>query len=340
VKRLAALVALVALAVPARAHASHTWQGTYTRYTMPAGPTWPTRDYFVYVPPSLPPAGERSLVVFLHGCTQDATEAALGVGWNDLADARGFVVAYPEQSTGADGSAAQCWNEGQPLIYSREEGELRTIAEITRAVASTYGADAGHVYVTGISSGALMSSAMAASYPDLYAAAGSVAGCGYQCADPTGLLAYLRMGPYARPVPAFVVQGTTDDVVVAPAGELAVEQWVGTNDLADDGSMNGSVSHVPDIENHVEPLNPSPGGGDACIRPSNNPCPGGILGLSSYPYTVRTFARGDGTVVVEAWLMHGLMHNYPHGNPEGTFTDPLGPDVNLPMYDFFEAHAR
>jgi poly(3-hydroxybutyrate) depolymerase len=337
-RRLLLLLTITASLIGQRPASAHTWQGTFTKYTLPATADYPSRDYYVYVPPAV--ATPRTLVVFLHGCTQTAMQAALGVRWNELADERGFVVAYPEQSIGLDGDAARCWNYGQALIYPREQGEIASIAAITDAVTPANDIDAGHVFVAGISSGAIMASTMTASYPDVYAAVMSHAGCGYPCADPTGVAAYLREGPYARVVPAIVFQGTTDDVVVAPLGELATEQWVGTNDLADDGLQNGSVSHAPSVENHFEPLNPSPGGGDPCIRNWNNPCPGGVLGLQEYPYTIRRYADSSGSVVVESWLIHGLMHNYPHGSSEGTFTDPLGPDINVPTYEFFMSHAR
>jgi hypothetical protein len=34
------------------------------------------------------------------------------------------------------------------------------------------------------------------------------------------------------------------------------------------------------------------------------------------------------------------MHNYPGGDPSGTFSDPLGPDITTPTFEFFRMHAR
>lgn len=324
------------------------WQGTYTRHTQPADAVSPGRDYLLYVPPTLPPAGQRALVVFLHGCTQSADEVAPGVGFNELADQRGFVVVYPEQKTysgepDVDGSSAQCWNAGQSEVAPRFHGELGTVARITQSVAATHGADPTRVYIAGISSGALMASSMAAVYPDLYNAVGSVAGCGYLCADATGDLAHRRMGALARAMPAFIVQGSADYVFNPALGEVTVSQWVGTNDLADDGRRNGSVAPVPAVEHrHLDELeSAAPGSGDACLHTfPRNPCPAGALGIDHYPTTIRRYADdlGAGATVVEAWLIHGLSHNYPGGDYAGTFTDPHGPRISEAMFDFFESH--
>jgi poly(hydroxyalkanoate) depolymerase family esterase len=339
---LVALLAVAGFALPHGAQASHTWQGSFMHHTLPAGAAYPARDYWTYVPPSLPPSGERALVVFLHGCTQSAEDAALGTRWNDLADARGFVVAYPDQdTTHVDGNAAGCWNSGQSEVFARDQGELGSVATITRSVASTYGADPSRVYVIGLSGGAGMASSMAAVYPDLYSGVGVVAGCGYLCADATGDIAYHRMGTYARVVPAFLAVGSADEVYNPALGELAVHQWVGTNDLADDGAHNGSVSPVPTIENRdLDQLSSaSPGSGDTCLHDyPRNPCPAGALGIDTYPTTIRRFAGAGGQTIVEAWLIHGLSHNYPNGDVEGSFTDPHGPDLTTAAFDFFESH--
>lgn len=343
-------VALVVSAQPAQA--KHKWRGTFTRHTLAAGATYPTRDYYVYVPVRLAPAAKRALVVFLHGCTQSAVETALGARWNDVADRHGFVVVYPDQRvpppddpSDVDGSSAQCWNAGQSAVFPRGEGEIESVAQITRSVARKFRADRRRVFVMGISGGALMATTMAATYPDMYAAVGSVEGCPYLCADLTGHLAYQRMGTFARVVPAFLVHGTADYIFNPALGAAADAQWVGTNDLADNGSADGSLARAPAMENHgVDSVGLSPGATDACVHVSppkgNNPCPGRPLGWSSYPYTRHTYSTSNGEVLVESWFIHGLSHNYPGGDPEGTFVDPLGPDVTSAAYAFFVDHAR
>jgi hypothetical protein len=162
------------------------------------------------------------------------------------------------------------------------------------------------------------------------------------CSDPTGDAAYMRMGAFARVMPVMVVQGTADYVTNAVMGELTVLQWLGTDDLADDGAHNQSISLLParteqrnlDSINHADPLH-----GDACLQAfPRNPCYGGTLGIAPYPSTVRQWDDGAGRVVVESWLVHGLSHNYSGGSYAGSFTDPYGPDITSAAWSFFAAH--
>lgn len=303
----------------------------------PAHAVVPVRNYVVHA------AGSRALVVVLHGCAQTAADIAAGSGWNQLADREGFTVVYPEQSTGLDGNAARCWNSGQAAALPRGDGELEAVAQITRTVASTYGVPSDRIYLLGLSSGALMANAMAATYPDLYAAFASVAGCSYQCSDPTGDAAYMRMGPYARVMPVMVIHGSADYLTNPAMGELTVLQWLGTNDLADDGARNHSISPVPASVEHrdLDALQrPDPANGDACLVAPfpRNPCVGGALGLSPYPTTVKTYVDNAGRVVVESWLVHGLSHNYSGGSYAGNATDPYGPDITSAAWSFFQSH--
>lgn len=339
--RIALLSALVAgaLATPT-VHAEPTWQGTVERRTMPADAVSEARDYLLYRPPVLAEPVERTLVVLLHGCSQTATDAMDGVGWNDLADQRGFVLVYPEQSTGVDGNGARCWNSGQAPVYPRGQHELETLARITRAVRDEHEVAGGRVFIAGISSGALMTAAMAATYPDLYAAMGSVIGCGYPCGDASGVAAHDRMAEHARLVPGFFVAGSADYLVNVAMSQAGARGWAAANDLADDGEANGSVSNQPESEHRGFDQEPAPGT-DLCLRYANNPCPAGAAGYRDYPTTVDRYLGTDGSVVAESWLLHGLSHSYPGGDPDdGTFTDPHGPGITAPMYEFFLAAAR
>ncbi|HVV36099.1 MAG TPA: PHB depolymerase family esterase [Acidimicrobiales bacterium] len=363
---LALLMALATLVgVTGRAAAvtpSTRWRGTFSaRLTLPAGSdaagTWPRRNYYVYVPPSLPATGHRSLVVYLHGTTQTAIDAANGATWNDLADQERFIVVYPEEATSAesgdatDGSSdLRGWSWGRAAYETRGSGESRAIEEITQRVIASYGVDRGSVYIGGVSAGAIMSTVVAATYPDVYSAVASWAGCDYLCVDASGALGYQRMGAYARVVPTIMFAGTLDYTVNPALTGTQIPGTVEMNDLADDGLPNRSVRLVKGPTNHnlsVATLEPGPhpdvsSNGCHVTNSANNPCPAGWLDWKTYPYTVTEFGYGTQPkdVVVESWVIHGMSHNYSGGNPEGSYVDPYGPETTAPAWRFFRAHSR
>jgi poly(hydroxyalkanoate) depolymerase family esterase len=322
--------------------------GTYTKYEYAVDP-YPHRDYYVYVPSTLPPT-PAPLIVYLHGCQQTANDAALGVRWNEAAEAHGFIVVYPEQKVSSaeqedptDGNGGHCWNWFLPDHQQRDAGEPATIAGITQRVMSEYNVDADRVYVIGASAGAGMSANLAASYPDLYAAVGLVAGVPYTGGDLDGSQAAAAMGEHARVMPVFVAHGTLDEVAVFPAGVAEVHQWLGTNDIVDDGSANNSVSRQPDsIENFgVDASLLANLGtiGDLCITPPMAvPCVGGALGLNEYPHTVAHYVDAQGQPLIDFWIVHGAGHAYVGGSREGNYTDPIGPNTTALAYAFFMAH--
>jgi poly(3-hydroxybutyrate) depolymerase len=144
-------------------------------YTGPAG----SIDYVLHVPASDAP---MPLLVYLHGCGAPPSVPGL----DDLADAHGFAVAYPIQSRTAN--ADGCWNWTSPANLHRDQGEPALIAAVTRQVMATEGIDPHRVWIAGHSAGSGMTANMVAAYPDLYAAAGIIAGCGQlSCLDVTGL---------------------------------------------------------------------------------------------------------------------------------------------------------
>ncbi|MGH2806079.1 MAG: extracellular catalytic domain type 1 short-chain-length polyhydroxyalkanoate depolymerase [Actinomycetota bacterium] len=328
------LATVVALSMALPAGADPKWKGTWERreYSNDAG----TRAYMLYIPSKL--KKDVPVLVYLHGCTQTAEDAALGTRFNALAEEEGFVVIYPEQAPEANGS--RCWNWFLPEHQQRDLGEPSLIAGMTESVLEEVDGSRSHVFVSGASAGGAMSSIMGATYPDLYAAIGILAAPAYGGADATGDLAYAAMGEFARAMPTIIFQGTADSLVVYPAGRTALTQWLETNDLADNGSRDGSVSRVPEIENRAFEQQPSPGSGEPCVPPPPSfPCAGGVIGFQEqYPHTIESYAGGDGEVLVEFWSIHGLGHAYPGGDPEGSFTDPLGPDVTTSTFEFFMAH--
>lgn len=327
-----ALVAAVLLLGPVSA--ADARPGAFTRHT------GHEREYWLFAPGGSQAPG-RPLVVFLHGCTQDAQDIALGTRWKEVAAQHGVVVAFPEQSVAANGM--QCWNWFEPDHQARGAGEPAIIAGIVEEVVRRQRIDQSRVYVGGVSAGADMATILAATYPDVFAAVMPFAGCAYlTCGDISGLAAHEAQGEHARVVPAMVVQGTIDPLNNAGMGETAVRQWIGTNDLGDDGKPNGSVPPVPSKTEHVGADPTVLGGvgtvGDLCVRSWQYPCAGALLGLESYPYTVHRHERRGGCSVVDAWYIHGLSHDYPGGDARGTFTDPIGPALTEATWAFFDQH--
>lgn len=305
------------------------------------------RDYWLYVP-----AGDahkaRPLVVFLHGCYESATEAATATRFNELARQRDFIVVYPQQNVTpnasapfVDGNGAGCWNWFLPEDQRRDSGETAVIAGLTRQVAAQLGADPRRIFVSGISAGADLTVSLAAAYPDLFAAAGVLAGCGYAtCTDVTGELAHQQMGPRARVVPMLIENGSADTLNNMAMASTLLSGWLGTDDLADDGLLNSSVSRLPaSVQHYAFDQTPSPGSGDACVHNRSWTCPGGVVGFQdSYPYTVATYDDARGCDILQFWTIHGLEHAHPHAPAGGPYTDPLGPDVTTASYEFFMAH--
>jgi poly(hydroxyalkanoate) depolymerase family esterase len=262
------------------------------------------RDYKLFVPsdarPNLP------LVVMLHGCTQGPDDFAAGTGMNALAEAEGFLVAYPAQSGRANGQ--RCWNWFQPGDQGRDSGEAGIIAGLTRAIIAEHRVDPARVYIAGLSAGGAAAVNIARVYPDLYAAVGIHSGLAAGCArDVSTALSVMRLGPVAPAdctmsevrVPTIVFHGESDGTVNLRNGEQALAQ------AGIDGLTPESAEAV------------SPGG------------------LS---YTRTRYADGAGRVAVEGWIVRGLGHAWSGGSPAGSYTDPRGPDASRAMLDFFRAN--
>ena len=130
--------------------------------------------YRVFAPPEA--AENLPLIVMLHGCTQTPEAFAATTQMNKLAASARCVVAYPEQSRAAN--ASLCWNWFRATDQRRDSGEPAAIAGVTREIILGHRCDAARVYVAGLSSGGAMAAVMAATYPDLYVAAGHSFGLG------------------------------------------------------------------------------------------------------------------------------------------------------------------
>jgi poly(hydroxyalkanoate) depolymerase family esterase len=342
-----AAVALVAVAAstPVLAARPASDAGSFTQHTYTSANG--NRDYWLYLPPGRSRA-PRPLVVYLHGCNETATQTADASHFNRIAAKRGFVVVYPQQNVTsgssaplADGNGIGCWNWFLPDNQQRDAGEAGAIAGITKYVAQTQRIDPRRIFVDGISAGADMAVILGATYPDLYASVAALAGCAFRtCGDATGALTHQAMGTHARVVPMLVENGTADTLNNMGMASGLVSSWLGADDLADDGSLNGSIPRQPASQQSYDVnQTPQPGSGDACVHNNTLTCPGGVVGFQGgYPYTVASYADAKGCDVMDFWLIHGMEHAYPDAPGDGPYTDPLGPDITTAAWRFFASH--
>ncbi|KAL4959102.1 alpha/beta hydrolase family esterase [Aspergillus stella-maris] len=137
--------------------------------------------FYIYVPQNL--ASNPAIVVAIHYCTGTAQAYYTGSPYAQYAETYGFIVIYPESPY-----EGTCWDvSSQSTLTHDGGGNSNSIANMVTWTIDHYGADASRVYVTGTSSGAMMTNVMAATYPNLFAAgiayAGVAAGCFYSEAN-------------------------------------------------------------------------------------------------------------------------------------------------------------
>lgn len=284
-----------------------------------------TRTYKLYIPASY--AAESSepvpVIVMLHGCTQSPDDFAAGTRMNALAEQHGFLVIYPAQAANANGS--KCWNWFRPQDQQRDSGEPSLIAGITREVAAAYRVDTRRIFVAGLSAGAAMAVILGAMYPELYAAVGAHSGLHYGSAhDMPSAFAAMRNGA-AHP-------GQRDPAVAPLATRAEASNFTPTIVFQGDRDQTVNARNADAIVERVIAAGP-----DQHPRRSNvhtGTAPGGRR------YRRTGYVDHANRSVVEHWTVHGAGHAWSGGSPDGSFTDPMGPDASAEMIRFFVLQRR
>jgi poly(hydroxyalkanoate) depolymerase family esterase len=298
---------------PAEAPATGEGEFLSASFTNRAG----TRSYKLYIPRGYQEGTALPLVIMLHGCSQNPDDFAAGTRMNALADERKFLVAYPAQTTSANGS--RCWNWFQSDDQKRDQGEPSIIAGITREIIKNYSVDPRQVYVAGLSAGGAMAVILGSAYPDLYTAVGVHSGLPYAAAkDLPSAFAAMHGRPDApkkraargaraalQPVPVIVFHGDRDTTVHPHNGDVIVAQSV---------QNPASTAAAESVEQGKVP--------------------------NGHAYTRTTTRDAAGQAVAEKWTVHGAGHAWSGGSSAGSYTDARGPDASEEMLRFFSTQVR
>ncbi|KAG8971988.1 hypothetical protein FRC05_010401 [Tulasnella sp. 425] len=159
----------------------------------------PNNVGFYYYKPSKVVANPP-LIVAIHYCTGSAQAYFSGTQYATLADTYGYIVIYPDSPR-----SGKCFDVNTPQTLSHNGGgDSQGIASMVTYAISTWGVNANRVYVTGTSSGAMMTNVMAGS----------------------GDLVRAAYPGYSGPRPRMMLwHGTADTTLYYPNLQQEINEW-------------------------------------------------------------------------------------------------------------------
>ncbi len=183
------------------------------------------------------------ILVAVHYCTGTGPAFFNGTQFRALADQYGFIVIYPSATR-----SGQCFDVSSPQALRRNGGSDPVgIMSMVNYVISSYGANANRVYVTGASSGAMMTNVLVGNYPDVFKAGAAFMGVPHscfgttdgsmwnsQCANGQRIMTAQQWGDLARAAnPGYtgarprmqLFHGTTDTTLRYPNFGEEIKQW-------------------------------------------------------------------------------------------------------------------
>ncbi|MFD1048380.1 alpha/beta hydrolase family esterase, partial [Kibdelosporangium lantanae] len=130
---------------------------------------------YEYVPNTV--AARPAVLVAVHYCGGSGPAFYSGTEYARMADRYGFVVIYPSVTR-----SSKCFDVSSPQALRHDGGSDPVgIVSMVRYVLQHNNADASRVYVTGLSSGAMMTNVLLGDYPDVFKAGAAFAGVPFAC---------------------------------------------------------------------------------------------------------------------------------------------------------------
>jgi acetylxylan esterase len=129
----------------------------------------------LYVPNNV--AARPAILVAVHFCTGSGPVFFSGTEFASLADRFGFIVIYPSATR-----SGACFDVSSPgaLTHNGNSDPL-AIVSMVRWVEQNRNGDPSRVYVTGASSGGMMTNVLLGDYPDVFSAGAAFMGVPFSC---------------------------------------------------------------------------------------------------------------------------------------------------------------
>jgi acetylxylan esterase len=272
---------------------------------------------YEYVPAKL--AANPPILVVSHYCGGNAAGVfgeAQGGGLVSAADQYGFVMIFPQTSN-------NCWDVGSTASLTHNGGgDTQAIAEMVTYAVSKHNADANRVYAVGTSSGAMMTEALLAIYPDVFKAGAEFSGVPAGCWAVNYSASNQWSGPCAGGQVTHTAQEWGDLIRAMYPGYSGhrprIQLWHGTAD--------GTINYNNQTEAIKEWTN--------VLGLSTNPTTTASVTLNSHAWTRQSWQNSCGFTVLDAWSEQ----SGPHGtdaNLNATYVIPFlgldktGPDMGV-----------
>ncbi|MEO3800261.1 PHB depolymerase family esterase [Nonomuraea sp. B1E8] len=207
----------------------------------------------LYVPDGVP--ARPAVLVAVHYCTGSGPAFHSGTEFASLADRHKFVVIYPSATR-----SGSCFDVSSPQALRHDGGSDPVgIVSMVRYVQQRHGADPDRTYVTGASSGGMMTNVLLGDYPDVFKAGAAFMGVPFGCFATTdgsswnsacangqisrtpqqwGDLVRAAYPGYSGPRPRMQIwHGTEDGTLRYPNFQEQIKQWTDVHGLSQTPSL-------------------------------------------------------------------------------------------------------
>jgi poly(hydroxyalkanoate) depolymerase family esterase len=207
----------------------------------------------LYVPDGVP--SRPALLVAVHYCTGSGPAFYSGTEFASQADQHKFIVIYPSATR-----SGSCFDVSSPQALRHDGGSDPVgIVSMVRYVQQRYNADPARTYVTGASSGGMMTNVLLGAYPDVFKAGASFMGVPFgcfattdgsswnsQCANGQRIMTPQQWGDLVRAAyPGYsgarprvqIWHGTEDTTLRYPNFQEQIKQWTNVHGLSQTPSL-------------------------------------------------------------------------------------------------------